>query len=232
MSRGLPEITIANPCSESWDGMDGNAKLRFCESCGKSVHNLAEMTSRDVERLAMRAAMGDPICARVSHRDGELVTLADVRPARASFAAGAALSAALAASIPLAAQTSKPPTDTAVLTATVVDAHGDPGFASSSMIFLKNEGATRFAMVRADGTFEVHAPPGTYEISMTGLEFAEHAVVLHEGFQSMGKVVAEPKTISSVSGGLIARVRPMYRVRHPLAYARYLGQRFRTGFNS
>jgi len=233
MRRKLPQIEIESPCSENWNEMRGDTRSRFCEACGKFVHNLAEMTPREVDRLTLRVAMGDAVCARASYCDGELVTLEGERPARASLATAATLSAVMAAAVPMAAQNVTLPTDTAVLTGTVVNGDGHPAFVPSSMVFLKNGAATRFAIVRNDGTFEVHAPPGTYEISMTGMEFEEHAATLHEGVQSLGSVVAGPKMIWMTSGGAIAvRLGPMYWARHPLAYARYLGRRFRNSFSS
>src|SRR4051812_47184360 len=42
--RSLPlldRITIASPCTASWDDMAGDDRVRFCASCQKDVYNLS-----------------------------------------------------------------------------------------------------------------------------------------------------------------------------------------------
>lgn len=47
----VDSIEIKSPCSESWDAMNGNAKMRFCSHCDKHVNNLSELTRKQAMRL-------------------------------------------------------------------------------------------------------------------------------------------------------------------------------------
>ena len=37
-------LTIASPCTASWDDMEGDDKVRFCGECELNVYNLSAMT--------------------------------------------------------------------------------------------------------------------------------------------------------------------------------------------
>src|SRR4051794_35729115 len=53
-SRRLPlldAVSIASPCTASWDSMIGDERVRFCGSCQKNVYNLSAMVSDEAERL-------------------------------------------------------------------------------------------------------------------------------------------------------------------------------------
>jgi hypothetical protein len=109
----LDNIQIQKNCSADWQQMIGNDQMRFCKECNKQVYNLSAMTRRQAEALIV-ASKGN-LCVRLNKQaDGttltadELVTL----PApsynlnrRASPIAGAVVSAILAVSPCLAAQT-------------------------------------------------------------------------------------------------------------------------------
>lgn len=45
------DVRIAKPCPKNWDEMTGDDQSRFCNHCEKSVHNLAEMSAADAEKL-------------------------------------------------------------------------------------------------------------------------------------------------------------------------------------
>ena len=51
----IEAIEVKSPCSESWDEMTGNEKVRFCSHCSKSVNNISEMTRKDAMRLVRRS---------------------------------------------------------------------------------------------------------------------------------------------------------------------------------
>ena len=38
----LDVITVAEPCTESWEGMSGDDRVRYCQGCRKHVYNLSE----------------------------------------------------------------------------------------------------------------------------------------------------------------------------------------------
>ena len=48
-------VEVKSPCSESWDEMTGNDKVRFCSHCAKDVNDISKMTRRDAMRLVRRA---------------------------------------------------------------------------------------------------------------------------------------------------------------------------------
>ena len=69
----LNQITIPTPCPMDWNGMSGNDRMRFCDSCGKHVYNFAAMTSGEARAL-IRGQEGE-ICGRLSrHSDGTVIT--------------------------------------------------------------------------------------------------------------------------------------------------------------
>ncbi len=55
-------LKIADPCSESWDEMSGNERVRFCSHCSKHVNDLSAATRKDALRLVKRA--NGNICIR------------------------------------------------------------------------------------------------------------------------------------------------------------------------
>ena len=55
-------ITIPSPCPANWDSMIGNERLRFCNDCHRNVHNLLEMTPKEVIRLIINSE--GRLCAR------------------------------------------------------------------------------------------------------------------------------------------------------------------------
>lgn len=75
-ARKLPllnNIRIASPCSESWDGMVGDDKVRFCGGCMKNVYNLSAMT--DAEAVEVIEEKEGDLCVRLYRRkDGTVIT--------------------------------------------------------------------------------------------------------------------------------------------------------------
>jgi hypothetical protein len=69
----LNRITIASPCSASWDDMVGDERVRFCGKCEKNVYNLSSMESAEAEAL-LREHEGN-VCVRLYRRkDGTVLT--------------------------------------------------------------------------------------------------------------------------------------------------------------
>ena len=69
----LEQISIDTPCSQSWDKMSGDDKVRFCTHCRKNVYNLSEMTRAEAESRIFEN--GEQLCGRVFRRkDGTIVT--------------------------------------------------------------------------------------------------------------------------------------------------------------
>ena len=49
------QIRINSPCNQDWDSMFGNDRVRFCEHCQLSVHNLDLTSRKQLRRLIARA---------------------------------------------------------------------------------------------------------------------------------------------------------------------------------
>lgn len=58
----LDSIRVASPCSQDWDAMSGNDKVRFCEHCALEVNNLSALRRKEAMRL-VRESEGK-ICVR------------------------------------------------------------------------------------------------------------------------------------------------------------------------
>ena len=67
--RPFSKLTLefASPCPASWDEMEGDERVRFCEECKQNVYNLSEMTEDDA--LALIREREGRVCLRVYQRD-------------------------------------------------------------------------------------------------------------------------------------------------------------------
>jgi hypothetical protein len=69
----LDAVSVASPCSASWEDMVGDDRVRFCGSCQKNVFNLSAMTRGEAEALLVERD-GDA-CVRLYRRaDGRVLT--------------------------------------------------------------------------------------------------------------------------------------------------------------
>jgi hypothetical protein len=58
----IDSIEVKTPCSEDWNEMKGNSKVRFCSHCSFEVNNISELTRKQAMRL-VRDSRGR-ICVR------------------------------------------------------------------------------------------------------------------------------------------------------------------------
>ena len=58
----IDSVKVKGPCSEDWDQMTGNDRVRFCSHCAKHVNNLSEMTRKEARRLVRDS--GGNLCVR------------------------------------------------------------------------------------------------------------------------------------------------------------------------
>src|SRR6188474_1603408 len=69
----LNDLHIASPCPASWHSMRGDDRVRFCDSCSKSVYNLSDLTATEATAL-IRESEGH-LCVRLYRRaDGTVLT--------------------------------------------------------------------------------------------------------------------------------------------------------------
>jgi hypothetical protein len=67
------KLEVASPCSESWDGMAGDDRIRFCGKCRLNVYNLSQMSQPEIDQIFARE--GRPPCIRFFARaDGTVLT--------------------------------------------------------------------------------------------------------------------------------------------------------------
>lgn len=92
----LEVIDIAEPCTEDWDAMRGDERIRFCGLCHRNVFNLSAMSRDEAEALVAEAE--ERVCVRMYRRADGTVTTADCAPDRlAAVRRGAKRSLAWAA---------------------------------------------------------------------------------------------------------------------------------------
>jgi hypothetical protein len=232
------ELRTAKACSEDWAAMQGGVRSRYCSACEKTVHDVAKMTPRDVERLALRAAMGEEVCARLT-RDaaGELVTLEARGGGFAGKAAGVVMAAVVAVGS-AAAQGVTNEKPLAMLTGRLVNDDGSAvkGPMAYPFVLLRDEsGVNHAGRIAPDGTFSVWAPAGAYDVYTPGYGVLVKNAVLHSGPQSVGDVrpAKDEGVIYTTSGGaLAARLNGRYWLRHPVRFVQVLGRRVKASFSN
>lgn len=74
----LDVIQVNTPCTADWEKMAGDERVRFCEGCGKHVHNLAGMSRTEAERLVCERA--GELCVRFARGEDGVVQTLDYRP--------------------------------------------------------------------------------------------------------------------------------------------------------
>ena len=96
----LRQVRVASPCGESWQGMEGDERVRFCAQCQHKVYNLSEMTAKEAEGLLKHHE--GRICVRYYQRpDGTVMTRdcpVGLAKARRAFRRGVGLAVGLLAS--------------------------------------------------------------------------------------------------------------------------------------
>jgi hypothetical protein len=252
--RGF-ELSVVQPCAESWDAMRREGRVRFCESCNQVVQDLALMTDRQVQVLAMRAAAGERVCGRITRRmNGELVTLGSEPTRTAAIAQRALLASVFGVGLPMAAQESgqavqpqvevmlkevqpepQPIPGKAVVIGRLL--HPDGRRVDTGLVYVQDaEGYGPLYVLDASGWFEIHVVPGVYDfVVKTGKDQVEHVpgVILHEGVQEFGDLRTRtgqqaPEIVQTFTVGEVVSVRTRWgwnAFRHPILYARYLARR-------
>jgi len=67
-------LKLASPCSESWELMRGDERVRRCDRCRLDVYNLESLTTDEARALLRRREPGR-VCARFYRRfDGTVLT--------------------------------------------------------------------------------------------------------------------------------------------------------------
>lgn len=235
----LTGLTVANPCTESWDAMQGDARSRHCAHCDRDVHNLATMSPRAIEGLVRQN--NGKLCARITRRrDGSLVTLdghLERNGMRSSLAANVFASASLALASAGAFAQSSSEQPFAVISGTILKPDGS-GPDSHAVISLRSAAATTVeARTDEQGGFQIAVPPGPYDVAVQSgtSQTVFRAMPLQAGELYMGTISASSTTVRvSVSdsetytnSGVLASIHYslMDIFRHPVAYAKHIMRR-------
>ena len=100
------QFEITSPCTENWDAMIGNDRVRFCSHCRLSVHDLSQLNRKQIRRLILKSkgrlcvrySSGNPrptvSPVRVLHKIGRRTSMI----AASAFSATLGLTSAMAAS--------------------------------------------------------------------------------------------------------------------------------------
>jgi hypothetical protein len=69
----LDVLTIRTPCTVSWNGMEGDDRVRFCSQCKLPVYNFTQFTRTEIEGIL--GSTPGRLCARLYRRpDGTIMT--------------------------------------------------------------------------------------------------------------------------------------------------------------
>jgi hypothetical protein len=194
------------------------------------------MTSKQVELLAVRAAMGEQLCARITRRaaDDALV----VAPAaNTNFAIGALLSTVMLYGTSAAGQQAQPNSaGDAVLTGRLLPPTGTQLRLGRTVRLHSESGQDIVATLAQDGSFSVAVPPGTYDIVARNNLWqgvTVRSAVLHAGQQSIGDVIPQPmaQELFTTLGELSPIIVRGYWLRHPVGYLQYLARRLQAKFS-
>ena len=207
----LRKLRVAEPCSENWNEMFGNERVRFCSHCAKSVNDLSAMSPKGALRLVKRSRGN--ICVRyVEHPltkepviDGRLYKIARRAPALAAGVVGATLSLSAMSYAQGGTRTTPQQTDTAiavnidkempsgsgtaVIWGTVTDSSGTVIPGARVILLGPDESEIKSLLSGYDGTYRFEGiPAGKYTIRSTAEGFATALITnveLEEGSERM-----------------------------------------------
>ena len=192
---------ITSPCTEDWDAMLGNDRIRFCSHCQRSVHDLSQLNRKQIRRLILKS--NGRLCVRYSAVNPK----PPATPARVlykigrrtSMIAASAFSASLSISSAIAANSQKTDyraylrDDTSVRYSAIYNATGataalygivfDPAGAviPSATITITNVENREVLVAYTDGVGQYKLSglqPGTYNVKVEAPGFAPSDVPL------------------------------------------------------
>lgn len=224
------QLRIASPCNQDWDSMIGNDRVRFCEHCQLSVHNLDLASRKQVRRLIARS--GDRLCVSYSQPVPPRVPTAPILHKigkRTSALAAGAVTATLGISSAIAAASSpKPsafgnevPSVTRVLDrfassgggtlkGTITDSQGAVVAGASVTLTNPSTGDQRRTVTGDDGQYTfTEVEPGTYNLRIESAGFAASEVTSVEVRATDDNRIDQSLTVREMMSGAVAIVMPV-----------------------
>jgi hypothetical protein len=181
------EVVHSAPCSESWETMPGNSKVRRCDACNKQVHNFAGMTAGEIEKLIDETA--GRLCARILRGPDGSVQMLE-QQSKQPLAAGFVLAASLAMGTAASAQTTET-TTAARLSGKVLSPEGSTSVKGVAVTLLSDGKAVATAETDSNGSFTITTEPGQYDLLISQNMFRKSSIPnvnLHAGDQSVQSV--------------------------------------------
>lgn len=187
-----PQLHITSPCSMDWDSMIGNDRVRFCEHCQLTVHNIDHASQKQIKRLIERS--NGRLCvnyrqpapqktpAPILYKIGRKTSII----AASAFSATFSITTAAGASANL--KQTKLPNETSFV-ASVVNPVSTPGgsaklfgfvfdpngavIAGATVILTNTEtGESFYSRTGGDGQYGIEGiTPGTYRLSVSSNGF-------------------------------------------------------------
>lgn len=206
-------IDVPTPCDKSWNEMIGDDKTRLCLHCDKNIHNLEEMSAKEIEKLIFQSK--GRVCVRLTRDErGQINT----KNNRRTKIAASVLSATLSLSIMADAQSQ--PTDssqqnsqtnskivknTSKISFTILDPMGV--IIPNAQVKLVND-KTKQSFVVNTGEKGVayfqNLPKGRYNIeaTMTGFMTGRMSVVLKESSEPNIKMTLKVGVFIGIVAGI------------------------------
>ena len=213
----IDAVEVQSPCSENWDEMTGNEKVRFCLHCAESVNNVSEMTRKEAMRLVRRSE--GRLCVRYQVNPKTKLPMFSPRLtqiARNSGLAAGVLTASMAMSGGVFAQSEQAPTESIRMVSTekpggvpskisgyVTDPNG--AVIPYAVVSVTNLSTNEYKAVNssAEGLYEfTDLAPGSYKIKfeaggfemreVENVQLGENGDVRRDaqlGIQQIGEVV-------------------------------------------
>jgi hypothetical protein len=187
----VPQLRIASPCSVDWNSMIGNDRVRFCEHCQLTVHNVTHASQKQIKRLVERAngrlcvnyrepapqKVAPPILYKIGRRTSVIaasafsatLSISSVVAASANMKHGPARETAFAASVAIPVSTAG---GSGRLFGFVFDPNG-AAIPGASVILTNTEtGEAMYSYTGGDGQYNIEGvSPGSYRLAVSAKGF-------------------------------------------------------------
>ena len=187
-----PQLHITSPCSVDWDSMIGNDRVRFCEHCQLTVHNIDRASPKQIKRLIERSngrlcvnyrqpapqKTPAPILYKIGRRTSVIAASAFSATLSITSAVGASANLkqtklrnepAFAASVVSPVST---PGGSAKLFGFVFDPNGAVIRGASLMLTNSQTGESFYSSTGGDGQYRIEGvTPGTYRLTVSSQGF-------------------------------------------------------------
>lgn len=185
----LGQLLVQSPCNASWDAMSGNDRIRFCEHCQLSVHNLSSLTRKETMLLVARSK--GRLCVRyhklpddspatklnkplvqISHRVSRIAAGA-FTAALTITSANAVQSAPTAPSSLLTSRKPRSVVNTGIVIGTVKDINGALITSATVSLFSDQTGLAFYTSSDLSGEFRFEGlAPGLYRLRLVAPGFS------------------------------------------------------------